>query len=228
MADKVQVNHVRVPTKDSGIELEAAIHDGSNLNTDWKCVGVVCTHPMPLLGGDMRNNVVASVCTYFSMLGATTLRFNFRGVGQSSGSGSWFGDTERGDVVACCNFLVAKYRHITKILLVGYSYGSVISSSVAGEVDSVVGFCAISYPFGPLSIMLLGHLLEKIKIEKPKYFVSGSKDNFTSVSTAKSRLQNITPPSDIDFIDDVDHFWSGHETVLCQKIFEWAKRSAQV
>jgi len=142
---KVRVMNVRVSTKHVGVELEACEHDGSDLATSWKSVGIVCTHPMPMLGGNMRNNVVYALCKYFSSLGATTLRFNFRWVGRSSGSGSWFGETERGDVVSCCNYLLENHKHINKILLIGYSYGSVISSSVAGEIDSVIGFCAIRY-----------------------------------------------------------------------------------
>jgi len=221
---KVRVMNVRVSTKHVGVELEACEHDGSDLATSWKSVGIVCTHPMPMLGGNMRNNVVYALCKYFSSLGATTLRFNFRGVGRSSGSGSWFGETERGDVVSCCNYLLENHKHINKILLIGYSYGSVISSSVAGEIDSVIGFCAISYPFGPLYLMLLGHLLNKIRVEKPKYFISGTEDNFTSVSTAKSSTANLPGSTKIDFVDEVDHFWGGFENILCEKILNWAQQ----
>ena len=57
------------------------------------------THPLPMLGGNMHNNVVSAVCRYFSQKGATALRINFRGVGKSGGSTSWRGGTEREDVV---------------------------------------------------------------------------------------------------------------------------------
>ena len=43
--------------------------------------GVVTTHPHPLYGGNMYNNVVASLVRIYQLAGYTTLRFNFRGVG---------------------------------------------------------------------------------------------------------------------------------------------------
>jgi len=72
--------------------------------------------------------------------------------------------------------------------------------------------------------MLLGHLLNKIRVEKPKYFISGIEDNFTSVSTAKSSTSNLPGSTKVDFVDDVDHFWGGYESVLCEKIFNWAQQ----
>jgi len=47
---------------------------------------VVITHPHPLYGGDMHNNVVDTVSYAYQKNGYTTLRFNFRGVGGSQGS----------------------------------------------------------------------------------------------------------------------------------------------
>jgi len=37
---------------------------------------------------------------------------------------------------------------IKRILLVGYSYGSAIACSVADDIEQIIGYAAISYPFG--------------------------------------------------------------------------------
>ena len=57
--------------------------------------GVVITHPHPLYGGDMDNPVVSVIEGAFREKGFTTLRFNFRGVGTSTGR------FDNGRVIAC-------------------------------------------------------------------------------------------------------------------------------
>jgi len=46
--------------------------------------GVVC-HPHPLYGGTMTNKVVHTVARSLQEQGMPTVRFNYRGVGQSAG-----------------------------------------------------------------------------------------------------------------------------------------------
>ena len=47
--------------------------------------GVVISHPHPLYGGSMHNNVVQAVAQAYREQGYSTLRFNFRGVEKSEG-----------------------------------------------------------------------------------------------------------------------------------------------
>ncbi len=46
---------------------------------------VVITHPHPLYGGTMYNQVVETLVTIYQGKGFSTLRFNFRGTGDSEG-----------------------------------------------------------------------------------------------------------------------------------------------
>jgi alpha/beta superfamily hydrolase len=48
--------------------------------------GVVITHPHSLYGGTMHNQVVETLVRVYQNKGLTTLRFNFRGVGESEGT----------------------------------------------------------------------------------------------------------------------------------------------
>jgi|SRR3989338_602216 alpha/beta superfamily hydrolase len=86
---KYHENKIFVPVIDSKDELEARVTvlPADRVPTVFDDLGIVITHPMPMLGGDMENNVVVALCQYLSRnLGCTCVRFNFRGVGNSKGN----------------------------------------------------------------------------------------------------------------------------------------------
>jgi alpha/beta superfamily hydrolase len=90
--------------------------------------GVIITHPHPLYGGNMHNNVVISITNTYQKMGYTTLRFNFRGVGNSQGSyGDGVGEQE--DVRAAISYLTDS--SINQIDLAGYSFGAWVNALAA-------------------------------------------------------------------------------------------------
>lgn len=153
-------------------------------------VGIVITHPHPMLGGNMHNNVVVSLFKRFAQEGFCVVRFNFRGTGRSTGSKTWRGSGEREDVVAVCRYLQSECG-VEAVYLVGYSYGSAIGCSVVNDVDIIKGCIAVSYPFGVLTWILMGHLLNLAKTEKPCLWVIGTEDNFTSVSRFRQSVKPL-------------------------------------
>src|SRR3972149_623689 len=64
----------------------------------------VVAHPLPTMGGTMENKVVSTLTKAFVELGHATLRFNFRGVGESAGSYDE-GNGETLDAIAAANFM---------------------------------------------------------------------------------------------------------------------------
>src|SRR5215203_3232177 len=65
-------------------------------------------HPHPLGGGTMHNKVVFRAAAALNEAGLTTLRVNFRGVGQSTGThDEGYGEQE--DVRAGLDYLAEKY-----------------------------------------------------------------------------------------------------------------------
>ncbi|MGD9064370.1 MAG: alpha/beta hydrolase, partial [Desulfobacterales bacterium] len=87
--------------------------------------GVVITHPHPLYGGNMDNNVVDAIGRVYRQNGYTSLRFNFRGVGNSQGSHD-NGIGEQADVLAAVSYLAD--LGIEQIDLAGYSFGAWINA----------------------------------------------------------------------------------------------------
>ena len=117
--------------------IEAAVdepHDPS------ACRGVaVIAHPHPLFGGTMDNKVVQTLARAFVQCGWRTVRFNFRGVGQTQGEHDE-GRGETDDFLA----VVAQTASQGPLTLAGFSFGSFVMSQAltqlwpAREVGKVV------------------------------------------------------------------------------------------
>ena len=82
---------------------------------------VVC-HPHPQFGGTMHNKVVFRLAAALVEHGIPALRFNFRGVGRSTGSYDE-GRGEADDVRAALAALAARYPGVP-LLLAGFSFGA--------------------------------------------------------------------------------------------------------
>ena len=82
----------------------------------------VIAHPHPLFGGTMDNKVVQTLARAFVQAGWTSIRFNFRGVGESEG----LHDEGRGEA----EDLVAVVRQAAPegpLALGGFSFGSFVT-----------------------------------------------------------------------------------------------------
>jgi uncharacterized protein len=85
----------------------------------------VASHPHPLYGGTMDNGVVMLLSRALVAAGGETLRFNFRGVGESAGEHDE-GRGERLDLLAAIEALDARGPRLP-LLLGGYSFGAVMT-----------------------------------------------------------------------------------------------------
>lgn len=90
-------------------------------------------HPHPLFGGTMDNKVVQTLAKSFLDLGYLSVRFNFRGVGASSGThDEGRGETE--DALALIEFLKGKEGELP-LALAGFSFGGYVQARVAQGTD---------------------------------------------------------------------------------------------
>lgn len=87
-------------------------------------VAVVC-HPHPLAGGTMSNKVVTTLARMYRDQGIPTVRFNFRGVGQSEGV---FDNTigEVADLRSVVAYVASRWPQ-AQLLLAGFSFGAYIA-----------------------------------------------------------------------------------------------------
>ena len=94
--------------------------------TDALGVAVIC-HPHPQHGGTMDNKVVQTLARAFVQLGWRSVRFNFRGIGNSAGA--W--DEGVGEVEDALAVIVSKRAKGEALILAGFSFGAFVATQAA-------------------------------------------------------------------------------------------------
>ena len=108
------------------IEVSAAVLEAP------RAIAVVA-HPHPLYGGTMDNKVVTTLAKAFTEKGATTFRFNFRGIGATEGAH----DEGRGETEDCLA-VIAHARNVAgglPLWLAGFSFGGAIAVKASARED---------------------------------------------------------------------------------------------
>ncbi len=140
-----QEQRVEIPGAD--LRLEGRLQAGPG------ALAALVLHPHPKYGGDMDNHVVLALRDALRALDATTLRFNFRGAGQSEGQFHGHGgEVDDARAALACLREAAPGR---RIVLAGYSFGASIAASLAGDED-VAGLVLISLPVGMMGTPAIG------------------------------------------------------------------------
>ena len=94
--------------------------------------GVVC-HPHPLYGGTLDNKVVHTLARAFVELGVPAIRFNFRGVGTSSGHYDE-GRGETDDTLAVIAYGRRRWPGAS-LWLAGFSFGGAVAVRAAAQAQ---------------------------------------------------------------------------------------------
>jgi len=161
----------------------------------------VVAHPHPLHGGSMHNPVVFHAERELHRTGVTTLRFNFRGVGESEGDHDE-GRGELEDLAAALAWL----RGIApgqRQMLVGYSFGSWCAVRLAVREPSAIAVIAIGLPVGKYPMP------EIEQLDRPLAVVQGSDDEFGSLVELRDALEPLGNLGRLDVIDDATHLFPG-------------------
>jgi len=163
--------------------------------------GVVISHPHPLYGGNMYAAGVESIVHAYWKKGYTTLRFNFRGVGNSQGRYE-NGIGEQQDVQAALTFL--SETGLKKIDLAGYSFGAWVNAHAILQDTLVERMVMVSPPVGFMDFK------EVAAIKCLKLVVTGSQDQIAPPELIKKMLPAWNPEARFEIIDGADHFYGGY------------------
>ncbi len=191
---------------ESDERLEGELHEGRGAG------GVVICHPHPLYGGSMRNNVVDAIEEGFAQCGFTTLKFNFRGVGGSTGSYDE-GNGEGKDVAAACRFLRENAEIRDNLVLAGYSFGAWASSRALGEIGSGWTLFFVAYPFSVYPVDALRALTGRV------YLVGGSADDISPLNDLMRLYGELTAEKYLKVIPST-HFFNGKAEEISDFIIE--------
>lgn len=162
--------------------------------------GVIVTHPHPLYGGDMHNPVVLAACRAYRQKGFATLRFNFRGVGRSTGRYGE-GTGEQADVTAAVSWMVA--AGAGRLDLTGYSFGAWVNALTGGDFDAVVRMVMLSPPVSFIDFSAVGEL------PRLGLVVTGEHDDIAPAEEVRAALKRWNPAARFETVAGTDHFYSG-------------------
>ncbi len=205
------MNEERVTFKSGELTLEGmiALPDGPGPHR----AAVVC-HPHPLYGGSMHNNVVEAILSALWELDYATLRFNFRGVGQSEGTHNG-GPGETEDAVEAVRFIThLPMMSRDGVVLAGYSFGAMVAAQAAVGMPEVFTIAAVAPPVLSEGPSYLARAKKRLVI------VAGEHDIYCPLPELEALRASLSCPLRIKAIAGADHFFIEHESEVTSALVD--------
>ena len=176
---------------------------------------VAVCHPHPVYGGTMDNRVVCRAAKAATESGFVSLRFNFRGVGQSTGQYDQ-GIGEKEDVAAIIRWLDNKYPGLP-IALIGYSFGAWVGLQVGCLEPRVKAMIGLGLPLNLYDFEFL------MGSTKPALYIVGTRDEFCSRENLDRLALRLPTASSLHRIDGAEHFFTGQIEVIENLVADFFK-----
>jgi hypothetical protein len=159
---------------------------------------IVICHPHPQHGGTMHNKVVTILERSMRELGLRTVRFNFRGVGQSEGTyDDGYGETD--DLFAVTEW-VRRTRESDALWLGGFSFGAYISLRAAQNLH-LGQLISIAPAVGRYEFKDLG------SPGCPWLIVQGDEDDLVRIDDVTDWVEGLDPRPELVVMHEADHFF---------------------
>ena len=173
-------------------------------------------HPHPLGGGTMHNKVVFRAAAALNDAGLIALRFNFRGVGQSTGVHD-DGRGEQDDVRAGLDYLSQQYPG-QRITLCGFSFGARVGLEVGIHDPRVEYLIGIGTPLDKYDFSFLA------ECRKPLLLVHGERDEYGDVERLRKLAAELEKNTTVRLVvvPGAGHFFDDGLDQLKHAITDWA------
>lgn len=183
-------------------------------------------HPWASLGGSEHNCV--GIARTLASKGVRTITFNLHASSMVWGILANH-RAEVAQVTAVCKW--ASTRFGGEIVLFGSSAGAPMAGTVLARLDVVSRMCAVGYTWGWLSSIAFGrHFGPLLRCPKPKLFVMGAHDEFTSVATLNAMVRRMRGPSNQVVVEEgVGHFeleQPEYDDRVAAIVLEWLRASS--
>ena len=199
--------------KSKGTTLEGIV--STPRSAEGSSPGAVLYHPHPLFGGSMYNAVVTALVRALEEAGIASLRFNFRGVGNSEGKFS-NGKYETLDAAAALKTF-RRWPGIdgSRLALVGYSFGAQVILKELSMYKAAKALVFISPPKPSFDGSSVG------KDTRPKLFIVGERDRLVGATQLQERVATFQTPARMETVRQGDHSWTGLEGTAAAKIVKF-------
>ena len=178
--------------------IEAACDDPEEGALQLPIVAVLC-HPLPTEGGTMHNKVVTMAARALRECGANTIRFNFRGTGQSAGTFDE-GQGESDDLRAVVAYAREKFPSHT-LWLGGFSFGAYVSYKCAHALQPGL-LLSIAPPVGR------SWRFDDIPHPNcPWIVIQGEEDEIVDAQAVKAWVATLQPQPEFVSMPDTSHFF---------------------
>ncbi|TFY81425.1 hypothetical protein EWM64_g2587 [Hericium alpestre] len=227
----------------SGLKLEAIWTKPIFLPEEEHAVKLaVCLHPWSRLGGNMHDPVLESLQETLTVVHRfRVLRYNSRGVGQSSGSASFTGFAEAEDLQEVVQVAIQESGDVEEVLILGYSHGSLVASLHPVLPPPIrTMHVLLSYPLGPRGFLTLFNArtyedrLEALLRDSRAHVlvVHGDADNFTGAPAYDQwadGLKAVVKQSlqETDTVIEHDRYCSSESATRSEQVLEACIKKAR-
>lgn len=203
-----------IPSPAGVLEVDALWQNDNPNDASTDTVALLC-HPNPLFEGTMNNKVVTTMYRFARDSGMHVVRFNFRGVGQSTGEHD-YADGEVLDAMTVLQWLAGQ-TNARRLWLGGFSFGGYVTARVAEQVLMSAHVWGLS-DFEIANVALISPSIEKnasddISLPIDKTFeIYGSADEVIDPINMQAFAEHLGIA--VSVVDGAGHFFHGRLSEL--------------
>jgi len=161
---------------------------------------IVC-HPHPLHGGTMHNHVTYRLAQAWRDASVACVRFNFRGVGRSTGKHDE-GRGEVDDAQAALDWLAAQVPGVP-LYASGFSFGSRTALKLTMREPRVQKVLAVGVAVDLFDMQFVSGL------SKPAAFIHADQDEYGKLENVQKLLAQVKAPHALFVVAESDHLCTG-------------------